>query len=132
MNMNKLGIFLIASAVLLSACGQRSDDLVVNGIGQVDANGNPIDPDSPSLGAALPDILDVRVISDVSNLDTGSIAVATITAYVLDEDNNSVSGEPVRFRSTGVHCSPLIRRPMIAVRRGQHLVCSRNFASKTS
>ena len=101
MNMNKLGIFLIASAVLLSACGQRSEELAVDGIGQVDANGNPIDPDSPSLGAALPDILDVRVISDVSNLDTGSIDVATITAYVLDEDNNSVSGEAVKFRSTG-------------------------------
>ena len=39
MNMNKLGIFLIASAVLLSACGQRSDDLAVDGIGQVDATG---------------------------------------------------------------------------------------------
>ncbi len=101
MNMNKVGIFLIASAVLLSACGQRSEDPIVEGIGQIDANGNPIDPNSPSLGAALPDILDVRVISDVSSLDTGSIDVATITAYVLDEDNNSVSDEPVKFRSTG-------------------------------
>ena len=75
MNMNKLGIFLIASAVLLSACGQRSDDLAVDGIGQVDANGNPIDPDSPSLGAALPDMLEVRVISDVSNLDLSLIHI---------------------------------------------------------
>lgn len=101
MNMNKLGIFLIASAVMLSACGQRTDDTVTGGTGQVDANGNPIDPSSPSLGAALPDLLDIRIISDVNSLDTGGIEVANITAYVLDEDNNAVSGEAVTFRSTG-------------------------------
>ena len=101
MNMNKFGIFLIASAVMLSACGQRTEDLATGGTGQVDANGNPVDPNSPSLGAALPDILDLRVISDVSSLNTGSIDEATITAYVLDEDNNTVTGEAVSFRSTG-------------------------------
>jgi len=101
MSMKNLGILLIASSVLLSACGSRTDGSGSDGTGQVDGNGNPIDPNSPSLGAALPDTLDVRIVSDVNSIETGGTEVANITAYVLDEDNNAISGQAITFRSSG-------------------------------
>lgn len=101
MSMKNLGILLIASSVMLSACGSRTDESVSDGIGQIDGNGNPIDPNSPSLGAALPDTLDVRIVSDVNSIETGGTEVANITAYVLDEDNNAISGQAITFRSSG-------------------------------
>ena len=95
--MKKIGILLVASTLVLGACGKRSDgtDTVTTGY---DANGEPL---APGLGAALGDVLSVRVISTEASLQTGRTASAEITALVTNDKNQAMVGEPVTFETSG-------------------------------
>ncbi len=107
MDKKTLGILLLATTVALSACGQRSDETAADsgtGQPQFNANGEPItgtDGGTPTVGAANPDTLNLRVVSNVNSISTGGTDVANITALVTDANNNAVAAQDVTFSSTG-------------------------------
>ncbi len=98
-----LGVLIVAGVIALSACGQRTDEsLTATEQTTFDNNGNAVDGDGgPALGAALPENLNLRVLSNVNSINTGGTDVANITALVTDENNNAVAAQAVTFSSTG-------------------------------
>ncbi|NND89385.1 MAG: hypothetical protein HKN42_00875, partial [Granulosicoccus sp.] len=104
MKRNYIGVFLIAGSVALSGCGQRTDESTTNSTGQptFNANGEVTNGTvTPGLGAATPDTLTLRVLSNVNSISTGGTDVANITALVTDANNNALAGKAVVFSSTG-------------------------------
>ncbi len=93
---------LTLAALVTIGCGTRDSELTggtaasFNAIGQ-----NTNDTLSPELGAALPGFREVRVISDVDSIPTGSTEAATITVFVTDENNRPYSNAEVSFSSDG-------------------------------
>lgn len=105
MNTRALTIVLLITAFLLSACGKRVEEEDVssqsfyNSYGELVSGG---DGTVPALGAAnAQQQLVLRVISDVSRIETGGTDTATITALVTNDSNNTVADTEVSFRSTG-------------------------------
>jgi len=81
-----LSVLLVVSTLALSACGQRPES------------------SSSALGAAqAAEGISVRVVTDVSSIQTGGTDSASITAMVTDENNNALAGSEVLFSaSSGV------------------------------
>ena len=101
MDMKKIGILLLASTFMLTACGKRSDGTELSGEqAQFGANGEQISG-NPDLGAAVAATLNVRVLSDRSQIATGGSDVANITALVTNEKNQAVANQLVDISSTG-------------------------------
>jgi len=100
--MKKIGILLIASAIVLSACGKRSEDaeqggaLGFNAAGEATIDGVV----EPGLGAALGQELTVRVISNEASLLTGGQETAEITAAVTNDVNLPEVGVEIQFSSS--------------------------------
>lgn len=100
--MKKIGILLIASALVLSACGKRDEGdssgaQGFNAAGEPTVNGT-VDPD---LGAALlGQDLTVRVISNEASLLTGGQETAQITAAVTNDINQPEAGVDIQFSSS--------------------------------
>jgi len=117
MEKKTVGLMLLLSTVVLSACGQRSDDTTDSGTGQpqFNANGEAINGSGvdvevdagtdgegePTIGEANAVELSLRVVSNVNSISTGGTDVANITALVTDVNNNAVAAEDVTFSSTG-------------------------------
>lgn len=100
--MKKIIILLIASTMVLSACGKRSDDASESGAQGYNAAGEPtIDGEAvPGLGAALLGReLTVRVISNEASLLTGGQETAEITAAVTNEVNVPEAEVEIQFSS---------------------------------
>ncbi len=99
--MKKLGILLIASTLVLGACGKRSDDTTAtDAITGFNANGEPVGS-TPGLGAAVGQTYTVRVRSSVPSLQTGGNDTAEITAQITNSSNQPVVGEAVEFVTSG-------------------------------
>ena len=96
--MNKLGILLIASAFVVSACGKRTDDSAVAQSPGYNAQGQPTDP---TLGAANTGDYSVLVTSSAPSLPAGGTETTVIKAVVTDSSNLPVADLPVDFSSTG-------------------------------
>ena len=94
--MKKIGILLVASAVMLSACGKRTDDVALGAASGYDADGNPIN----GVGNSVGQIINVQVISDVASLQTGGQQTAQIKALVTDDDNRALANQPIHFSAT--------------------------------
>lgn len=94
--MKKIGILLIASTLVLGGCGKRSEG-TDSGVTGYDENGNPI---SPGLGAALGDVINVRVLSTESSVLTGQQGTAEITALITNDKNQALVGEAVAFEAS--------------------------------
>lgn len=94
--MKKIGILLVASAVMLSACGKRTEDVALGAASGYDADGNPID----GVGNAVGQVINVRVISDMASLQTGGQQAAQIKAIVTDDDNRALANQPISFSAT--------------------------------
>ncbi len=94
--MKKIGILLVASAVVLSACGKRSDDVVLGAASGYDANGNPIN----GVGNTVNQIINVQVISDTASLQTGGQETAQIKAIVTDDSNRALANQPIEFAAS--------------------------------
>lgn len=103
--MHLAALFVVASALLLNACGARSEGESGDSQPVFNANGDLVsggDGSTPLLGSANPlDELTLRVISDVNSIATGGTDVATITALVTNANNNAVAETEVVFSSTG-------------------------------
>lgn len=101
--MKKIGILLVCTALVLSACGKRSDETTAaQGPTGFNAQGEPIGGStSVALGAAIGQELNVRVISSQPSLLTGDQASADITAAVTDSNNLPMADYPIEFSSTG-------------------------------
>lgn len=99
--MKRIGILLIASALVLSACGKRTEDATQSGaLGYNAAGEATIDGVvAPELGAALGQELTVRVISNEASLLTGGQETAEITAAVTNEINLPEVGVEIQFSS---------------------------------
>ena len=99
-----LTVVLLASSILLSACGPREEEGDGDSQPIFNANGDLIrggDGSIPLVSEISPsDQLSVRVISDVSSIATGGSDVATITALVTDANRNAVADTEVTFSST--------------------------------
>lgn len=104
MNNKFIGAWLIAGIILLSSCGQRSEeDAASDRQPQYNANGELIvdsESDTTDL-SSLSGTLNLRVISNANSISTGGTDVATITALVTNQNNNAVAGATVVFSSTG-------------------------------
>ncbi|MGQ7847840.1 Ig-like domain-containing protein [Granulosicoccus sp. 3-233] len=98
-----LGVLLLATSILLSACGQRNEDGTTDSTGQPDFNtGGDVDNGTDGDGdGGSADELSLRVLSNVNSINTGGTDVANITALVTDENNNALADTPVTFSSTG-------------------------------
>lgn len=98
-----LGVMLLTGTIALSACGQRSDDSNTSGTQTTyTATGDVNTGDTTaSIAAALPDNLNLRVLSNVNSINTGGTDVANITALVTDGNNNALADTAVIFSSTG-------------------------------
>ncbi|MFK7861910.1 MAG: Ig-like domain-containing protein [Granulosicoccus sp.] len=100
-----LTVLLVVSALLLNACGARTEGDVTGGQPVFNANGELIsggDGSIPVLGEANPlNELKLTVISDVNSIATGGTDIATITALVTNLNNNAVADTIVTFKSTG-------------------------------
>lgn len=93
-------VSLLLAAALASACGTRDDELQGGGAAEFDANGNNVNENlSPDLGAALPDFLTVRVVSDTDSLVTGDATAANLTVFVTNDANGSVADAAVTMSS---------------------------------
>ena len=103
--MNRFANLLLAAACALTlvGCGARDETVVdgggtdgggQGGGGQVDGGG-----ETPNLGAANGE-LSVRVVGTPQRLLTGAPDSATVTAYVVDESNRAIAGQPVDFESS--------------------------------
>lgn len=104
MDRRVLGTLIIIASLLLSACGQRTEDEDSSGQAVYNANGELVsgsETQTPGLGAASPDALNLRVISNVNSISTGGTDEASITALVTDVNNNAVAFQEVVFSSTG-------------------------------
>lgn len=105
MDKNYLGVLLLVTSVLLSACGQRDEEGTTDGTGQPDyttsgdVDGGTDTGDDGSGGAT--DTLTLRVLSNVNSINTGGTDVANITALVTDANNNALADTAVTFSSTG-------------------------------
>jgi len=101
--MKKIGILLVACAIVLSACGKRTDDTgVIQGATEFDAQGNPVDgTGAPAIGAALGQEMNVLVISSEPSILTGGQETADITVIVSDSDNLPVADMPIAFSTSG-------------------------------
>ena len=96
-----LGVLLLASSVLLAACGPRDEDGTTT-----DSSGQPdysVDGDvvTDSGTDDNSNELSLRVLSNVNSINTGGTDVANITALVTDADNNALADTAVSFSSTG-------------------------------
>ncbi len=102
MDKNTLGVLLIAGTLVLSGCGQRTDDVMGTDQSITDS-GTGVDTDVvvPDIGAENTDELHLRVLSNVNSINTGGTDVANITALVTDANNNALAATAVVFRSTG-------------------------------
>jgi len=98
--MKKIGILLVASTLVLSACGKR-DEGTIAGVSGFDADGNPTDGSTPTLGLAIGEELRIRVNSIPPSLNTGGIETAEVVAVITNEDNLPMADIPVSFSSTG-------------------------------
>lgn len=103
--MKKIGILLIASALVLSACGKRSEEsAATQGPTGFNAQGEPIGgtgTEEPGLGSAIGQELTVRVTTDTPSVEAGTDAITTFTASVTDSNNLPVVEMPIAFSSTG-------------------------------
>lgn len=103
--MKKLGILLVATTLVLSACGKRDDSsaIIVSGY---DADGNALSGGTPALGAASGEYK-IRMNSFPASLSTvsfggaDSTATAKVTAVITDVTNSPVANAPVLFSSSG-------------------------------
>lgn len=101
MHKNYLGVLLLATSVLLSACGQRNEDGSTDDTGQPDfSTGGDVDGGTDGSGGGT-DALSLRVLSNVNSINTGGTDVANITALVTDSNNNALADTAVTFSSTG-------------------------------
>ena len=95
---------LIASfafaALIAIGCGSVDDEIEGDGAVSFNELGQVINGD-PELGAAIEETLNVQVISDISNIPTGSPDSAQITAFITDETNGPVSNAPLTISSDG-------------------------------
>ncbi len=99
--MKKFGYLLLASSVLLSACGARDETPSVStgqATGTTTGTGNLTSTGSTTTAS---EVLTVRVISDRNNIPTGGSDVAVITALVTNEKNQAVAGATIDVRSSG-------------------------------
>lgn len=95
---------VLAAAMVLSACGVRTDGADGDAQPFFNSNGELVNGPSSgvSLGAANPDdALTLRVVSDVNSLVTGGTDVATISVLVTDIKNNAVADQEIAFSSSG-------------------------------
>ncbi len=104
--MKKIGLLLIASAFVLSACGSRSESggTASNAPLSFNAEGELVgstDTSDLELGAALGQEINVRVISSQPSLLTGGQEFAEISAAVTDGDNLPKAGIAVAFSASG-------------------------------
>jgi len=105
--MNKFVLLLIASSIVLSACGARTEGTGDDATAPIgfNANGEPtgsaVDESVPGLGAALGQEINVRVISSQPSLLTGGQEFAEISAAVTDGDNLPVADVEVAFSANG-------------------------------
>ncbi len=103
--MKKIGLLLIASTFVLSACGSRSEGTdTSNAPLSYNAQGELVgstDASNLELGAALGQDINVRVISSQPSLLTGGQEFAEISAAVTDGDNLPVAGLDVAFSASG-------------------------------
>lgn len=97
MHKTTLGIVLLAAGLMLSACGQRTEDATTDGSTVTDGTGGDVDGGTDG----STDTLSLRVLSNVNSINTGGTDVANITALVTDANNNALSDTPVIFSSTG-------------------------------
>lgn len=97
MGKNYLGVALLVASLMLSACGQRSEDVTTDITGQTDGTGGG---DGGTTGGTL-DALSLRVMTNVNSINTGGTDVANITALVTDANNNALADTTVTFSSTG-------------------------------
>ncbi len=96
----KAFLSLLLAVALSSACGTRDDELQGGGAAEYNANGDNVNENlGPDLGAALPDFLTVRVVSDTDSLTTGETTPANLTVFVTNDANGSVSDAAVTMSS---------------------------------
>jgi len=101
--MKKIGILLVSTALALSACGKRTDETAVaQSPTGYNAQGEPIGgTDTPGLGAAIGQEINVRVISSQPSLLTGDQATADITAAVTNASNLPMADMEITFSANG-------------------------------
>ncbi|MBX2824920.1 MAG: Ig-like domain-containing protein [Gammaproteobacteria bacterium] len=100
--MKRISLALVATAVLISACGTRPDETSDCGAAIYDSSGLVVSGcDSPATGAALPVVLNVRAITNANDIKTGGTEAATITALITDDSNRAVPGSAVLFSANG-------------------------------
>lgn len=99
--MKRIAIAVVVSALVLSACGKRtessSDSNTVSTT--LNAQGQPVS--NAELGAAYGEELNVRVISSTPSLLTGGQETADITAAVTNKNNLPVANLPIEFSTSG-------------------------------
>jgi len=101
MDMKKIAILLIASTLVLSACGKRSEGTATTqGPTGYDANGQPVGG-TPGLGAAVGQTVNVRVRSSEPSLMTGGNQTAEITAQLTNDKNQPLVAQAVEFVTSG-------------------------------
>lgn len=102
MRTTRLLTALTLAVLVTVACGTRDSELTGGGAASFNAVGqNTNDNLSPELGAALPGFREVRVISDVDSIRTGSADVANIAAFIADENNRPYADAEVSFSANG-------------------------------
>lgn len=105
--MKQIGFLLVATALVLSACGQRTSDDTGSASTATgfDGQGRPINAQGelvdPALGAAIGQQFTVRVLTDQAALPAGGAETALIKVVVTDADNLPVADMPIAFSSTG-------------------------------
>ncbi len=97
MNIGIRAAILVACSLLLSGCSAQSGKDSAESVSSANG-GSGLDLE---LGAANSlDKLMLRVFSDVADIATGGVEVATITALVADSENYAVSGAELSFSAT--------------------------------
>ncbi len=102
MQTTRLITCMTLAAVLAIGCGTRDGELQGGGAASYNAIGQNTNENlGPELGAALPEEVNVRVISDKDSILTGSTEPATITAYITNDANGPVENTAVGISSDG-------------------------------
>lgn len=131
MQTSRLLASLVLSAVVSVGCGTRDSELTGDTAASFNAIGqNTNDSLSPELGAALPGFREVRVISDVDSILTGSADKASITVFIADENNAPYADAEVSFSSDGGLLQDIISSTDTNGEAGATLQLARDFRNQ--
>ncbi len=102
-----LAILVATSVLVLGGCSSRDSGTGDGATDATDGTGVIYNPDGsintgdPDLGAAVGPVINFELFSDETDIETGTSEAVSITATLIDDDRNPMSGVDVEWAATG-------------------------------